>query len=220
MDQPRKKHEEATIAGLATAVQRPNVSPGHPVHRARRIAVDLGEGVGRDETAIVVRDSDGVIDFVSGSDLCLASAAEETARVARIYHVDVSRISYDGVDVGRTFHNNLAKHGLADAVRYAGAGRPREPKRFVNLRGEAAWRLRGRLNPDRHTDDRYPFSSRQIPLHIPARAWCPLLKDNVHAVIDDLVGQKVRLIKREDFLIRLGRSPDRGDALIQSMGFD
>ena len=103
MDQPKKKHEEAKVAGLATAVQRPNLSPGHPVHRTRRIAVDLGEGVGRDETAIVVRDSDGVIDFVSGSDLCLASAAEETARFARIYHVDVSRISYDGVGVGRTF---------------------------------------------------------------------------------------------------------------------
>ena len=196
MDQPKKKHEEATVAGLATAVQRPNLSPGHPVHRTRRIAVDLGEGVGRDETAIVVRDSDGVIDFVSGSDLCLASAAEETARFARIYHVDVSRISYDGFGVGRTFHNYLAKHGLADAGRYAGADRPREPRRFVSLRGEAAWRLRERLNPDRHTDDRYPFSSRQIPFHIPARAWYPLLKDDLHALIYNLVGQKVRLIKK------------------------
>ncbi len=220
MDQPKKKHEEATVAGLATAVQRPILSPGRPVHRTRRIAVDLGEGEGRDEAAIVVRDSDGVIDFVSGSDLCLASAAEETARFARIYHVDVSRISYDGVGVGRTFHNYLAKHGLADAGRYAGADRPREPRRFVNLRGEAAWRLREWLNPDRHTDDRYPFSSRQIPFHIPARAWYPFLKDELHTLIYDLVGQKVCLIKKEDLLIRLGRSPDRGDALIQSMAFD
>ena len=196
MDQPKKKHEEATVAGLATAVQRPNLSPGHPVHRTRRIAVDLGEGVGRDETAIVGRDSDGVIDFVSGSDLCLASAAEETARFAHIYHVDVSRISYDGVGVGRIFHDYLAKHGLADAGRYAGADHPREPRRFVNLRGEAAWRLRERLNPDRHTDDRYPFSSRQIPFHIPARAWYPLLKEDLEALIYDLVGQKVRLIKK------------------------
>lgn len=180
MDQPKKKPEEAIVAGLATAVQRPNLSPGHPVHRTRHIAVDLGEGVGRVETAIVLRDSDGVIDFVSGSDLCLDSAAEETARFARIYHVDVCRISYDGVGVGRTFHNYLAKHGLADAGRYAGADRPREPRRFVNLRGEAAWRLRERLNPDRQTDDRYPFSSRQIPFHIPARAWYPLLKDELN----------------------------------------
>lgn len=196
MDQPKKKHEEATVARLATAVQRPNLSPGHPVHRTRHIAVDLGEGVGRDETAIVVRDSDGVIDFVSGSDLCLASAAEETARFARIYHVDVSRISYDGVGVGRTFHNYLAKHGLADAGRYAGADRPREPRRFVNLRGEAAWRLRERLNPDRQTDDRYPFSSRQISFHIPARAWYPLLKDELHTCRENGIGQKVRSIKQ------------------------
>jgi len=196
MDQPKKKHEEATVAGLATAVQRPNLSPGHPVHRTRRIAADLGEGVGRDETAIVVRESDGVIDFVSGSDLCLASAAEETARFARIYRVDLSRLSYDGVGVGRTFHNYLAKHGLADAGRYAGADRPREPRRFVNLGGEAAWRLRERLNPDRQTDDRYPFSSRQLSFHIPARAWYPLLKDELHTCRDNGIGQKVRPIKQ------------------------
>ena len=196
MDQPKKKHEEATVAGLATAVQRSNLSPGRPVHRTRRIAVDLGEGVDRDEAAIVVRDSDGVIDFVSGSDLCLASAAEETARFARIYRVDVSRISYDGVGVGRTFHNYLAKHGLADAGRYAGADRPREPRRFVNLRGEAPWRLRERLNPDRHTDDRYPFSSRRIPFHIPARAWYPLLNYDVHASIYNPIGKEIRLIKK------------------------
>jgi hypothetical protein len=46
------------------------------------------------------------------------------------------------------------------------------------------------------------------------------LKEDLQALIYDLVVQKVRLIKKEDLLIRLGRSPDRGDALIQSMAFD
>ena len=32
----------------ATKIQRPNLPPNHPVHRTRRIAIDLGEGVGRD----------------------------------------------------------------------------------------------------------------------------------------------------------------------------
>ena len=36
----------------------------------------------------------------------------------------------------------------------------------------------------------------------------------------DLVQHKTRLIKKEDLLVRLGRSPDRGDALIQSFAFD
>jgi hypothetical protein len=37
----------------ATAVQRPNLPPTHPIHRTRRIAIDLGEGVGRDSTSII-----------------------------------------------------------------------------------------------------------------------------------------------------------------------
>ena len=62
----------------ATAVQRPSLPPGHPVNRSRRIAVDLGEGVGRDSTAILVRDDDGILDCVAGNSLPLASAAQES----------------------------------------------------------------------------------------------------------------------------------------------
>jgi hypothetical protein len=145
----------------ATAVQRPNLPPTHPVHRTRRIAIDLGEGVGRDSTAILIRDSNGLIDLHAGNSLCLADAAEETARLARVYAVDASRISYAGVDVGRDFRNHLVKRGLGDAISHAGSGRPRDPKAFTNLRSEAAWRMRRRLDPERHTDDRYPTPSRQ-----------------------------------------------------------
>ena len=103
----------------------------------------------------------------AGNSLCLADAAEETARLARVYAVDASRISYDGVGVGRDFRNHLVKRGLGDAISYAGSGRPRDPKAFTNLRSEAAWRMSRRLDPERHTDDRYPTSSRQPPSHIP-----------------------------------------------------
>jgi hypothetical protein len=204
----------------ATSVQRPALPPTSPVHTTRRISVDLGEGVGRDSTAILVRDELGIIDFIAGNSLCLADAAEEVARLARVWAVPTERISYDGVGIGRDFANHLVRRGLKDCVRYAGAGRPREPKRFVNLRSESAWRLRDRLNPERHTDDRYPASSRQVPFHIPPRAWLALLREDLEALTYDLVGQKVRLLKKEDLLVRLGRSPDRGDALIQSFSWD
>jgi hypothetical protein len=167
-----------------------------------------------------VRDDLGILDFIAGNSLCLADAAEETARLARVWAVPTERISYDGVGVGRDFVNHLVRRGLKDCIRYAGAGRPREPKRFTNLRSESAWRLRDRLNPERHTDDRYPASSRQVPFHIPPRAWLALLREDLEALTYDLVGQKVRLVKKEDLLVRLGRSPDRGDALIQSFSWD
>ena len=200
----------------ATAVQRPNLPPGHPVHRTRRNAVDLGKGVGRDDTAILVKDANAIIDLVSGNSLLLSDAAAKVARLSRIWAVPAERISYDGVGIGRDFANYLVKHGLRDCVRYVVAGRPREPKRFTNLRIEAAWRLHDRLNPDRHTDDSYPLSSRQPPFHIPARACWALLREDLEALTYDLVGEKrVRLILKELLMIKLGRSPDRGDALCQ-----
>ncbi len=204
----------------ATAVQRTALPPNHPIHRSRRIAVDLGEGVGRDDTAILVRDADGILELISGNSLSLASAAQEVARLSLRHGVPVERISYDGVGIGRDFHNHLARHGLKDAVRYAGAGRPREPRRFANLRTEAAWHLRERLDPERHLDDRYPLGSRQHPFQIPPRPWWGLLREDLTALTYDLVGQRVRLVKKEDLLIRLGRSPDAADALIQSFSWD
>ena len=203
----------------ATAVQRPNLPPGHPVHRTRRNAVDLGEGVGQDDIAILVKDANAIIDFVSGNSLLLSDAAAKVARLSRIWAVPAERISYDGVGIGRDFANYLVKHGLRDCVRYVVAGRPREPQRFTNLRSEASWRFRDRLNPDRHTGNQYSNTSRQVPFHVPPRAWWALLREDLEALTYDLVGNQTRLIKKDDLLVRLGRSPDRGDALIQSFAF-
>ena len=203
----------------ATAVQRSNLPPGRPVHRTRRNAVDLGEGVGRDDTATLVKDANAIIDLVSGNSLLLSDAAAKVARLSRIWAVPAERISYDGVGIGRDFANYLVKHGLRDCVRYVVAGRPREPKkRFTNLRTEAAWRLHDRLNADRHTDDSYPLSSRQPPFHIRARKWWALLREDLEALTYDLVGEKkVWLILKELLMIKLGRSPDRSDALCHSI---
>jgi len=199
----------------ATAVQRPNLPPTHPVHRTRRIAVDFGEGVGRDSTAILVRDDHGIIDFISGRLLSLADAAAEVARLNCIWAVLHERIRNEGVGIGGDFFNYLAKHGLKDVVRYVGAGRPREPQRLTNLRSEANWRFRDRLNPDRHTDNQYSNTSRQVPFHVSPRAWWALLREDLEALTYDLVGNQTRLMKKDDLLVRLGRSPDRGDALSQ-----
>ena len=111
----------------ACLVQRPALPRNHPVHRTRRIAVDLGEGVGRDETCILVRDSLGLLDCDARNYVSLADAAQSVASLAARYAIPVERISFDGLGIGRDFPNYLARHGLADAVRYTGSGKPRNP---------------------------------------------------------------------------------------------
>ncbi len=182
----------------ATAVQRPNLPPTHPVHRTRRIAIDLGEGVGRDSTSNLIRDSNGLIDLHAGNSLSLASAAEEVARLARVYAVYASRISYDKLGIGRDFRNHLVRRGLGDAVGYAGSGRPQDRKAFTNLSTSAVWALRRRLDPERHTDDRYPISSRQLAFHIPPRAWWALLREELEALTYDLCGNQTMVIINEN----------------------
>ena len=162
-----------------------------------------------------MRDEHGIIDFISGRLLSLADAAAEVARLNCIWAVLHERIRNEGVGIGRDFFNYLAKHGLKDVVRYVGAGRPREPQRLTNLRSEASWRFRDRLNPDRHTDNQYSNTSRQVPFHVSPRAWWALLREDLEALTYDLVGNQTRLMKKDDLLVRLGRSPDRGDALSQ-----
>jgi hypothetical protein len=204
----------------ATAVQRPNLPRNHPVHATRRMAIDLSEGVGADDTCILVRDDHGILEVDAGSVIDLAATAEKAAKLAARWGIPPERISYDGLGIGRRFHEYLAKVGIHGAVRYVGGGRPREPTRFANLRTEAAWHAADRLNPDRHLDDQFPLTSRQPLFHIPPRAWWFLLRADLKALTYELVGERqVRLIKKEDLVEVLGRSPDRGDAFCQSFAW-
>ncbi len=141
------------------------------MHRTRRIAIDLGEGVGRDSTALLVRDDYGILDLHAGNSLSLADAAEETARLARVWAVDASRISYDKLGIRRDFRNHLVRPRHGDAIGYASNGRPQDSKAFTNLRSEATWKLRRRLNPDWALDPTAPLATRQHPFHIPPQAW-------------------------------------------------
>ena len=205
----------------ATSIQRPALAANHPVHRTRRMAIDLSEGVGADDTAIVVRDDYGLLECDAGNFLSLAAAAAKAAELARRWNIPTERISYDGLGIGRRFNEYLVQVGLRGCQRFIGGGRPKEPTRFSNWRTEAAWKAADRLNPDRHLNDWFPTTSRQIPFHIPARAFWYLMRADLKALTYELKGDKqVSLVKKEDLIEVLGRSPDRGDAFCQSFAFD
>jgi len=202
---------------FATTVKREPLSFNHPIHATRRISCDLGEGVGRDSSAIIVRDEWGVLEVVFGSALGLPEAAEQILRLRKQYNVIDSKISYDRVGIGRDFHRHLIQRGIKDAVGYAGAASPANSD-FVNLRTEAAWKLRNRLDVEYVPDVRQP-GLRQPFFAIPPGPYWDRLREELRTLSYELVGRKTKLLNKDDHCELLGHSPDLSDALIQSFAF-
>jgi hypothetical protein len=207
---------EAWIDWAGEQAQR-MVPADHPIHRTRRIACDLGEGVGRDSSAIILRDDWGIIKVVWGSCLGLPEAAEAIWKLARDYDVPDERISYDRVGIGRNFPAHLAARGILNARGYAGDGRPHSDD-FVNIRAEAAWMLRNRLDPKHVPDPRQPGQFQPF-FAMPRGTYFARLRDELRPLTYHLVGRRTGLLKKEDWAIILQHSPDLADALIQSFAF-
>jgi hypothetical protein len=119
---------------------------------------------------------------------------------------------------GKEFLAHLVKHGITKAQPYFGEMRPCQPQQYTNRRSEAAYRLRLRLQPGYPADLRVPELP-QPPFAIPQGTWWPKLREELAALTFDEVNGQTRLIKKEDLEIKLGRSPDISDALIQSFAF-
>lgn len=198
----------------AASQPRRAVPPGHPIESTRRISCDLGEGVGRDSSAIIVRDSGGILEVVFGAQLGLPEAAHRIWELRTKWGVPDERITYDRVGIGREFHLFLARRGIARAVGYAGAASPRSSD-FVNLRTEAAWMLRNRLNTE-HIPDHRHLDGYQQPFSIPPGNYWGRMRDELKALTYSLVGRQTALLTKEDWAKAVGHSPDLADALIQS----
>jgi hypothetical protein len=201
----------------AASQKRKVYPPGHPLEKTRRIACDLGEGVGRDSSAILVRDDLGILEVRYGSTLGLPEAAGIIWELRTKWDIPDERISYDRVGIGREFHLHLARRGISRAVGYAGAGSPRSAD-FVNLRTEAAWMLRNRLNTEHIPDHRFP-DSHQPMFCIPPGDYWARMRDELKALTYSVVGHKTALMTKEDHATLLGHSPDLSDCLCQSFAF-
>jgi hypothetical protein len=201
----------------AASRERAAVPANHPVHASRRISCDLGEGVGRDSSCVLVRDDRGILDVTAGSALGLPEAADLIWRKSVAYGVPQERISYDAAGIGRKFPQYLARHGITKALPYIGEASPISD-RYSNLRTEAAWRLHDRLDPQLAPDTRQP-TRLQPDFVIPNKDWWPRMREELKALTYSLAGRKTKLLPKEDWCTALGHSPDLADALIQSFAF-
>ena len=210
-----------------SAQQRPQVPPTHPVNSTRRISCDLAEGVGRDSTCIMVLDDWGVLEVVLSNDAGLPEAAATIHRLVSRWNVPHGKITFDKLGIGRNFPNHLARYGITTAIPYAGEGRPQDPNSYVNLRTEAGWKLRNRL------DTRHPVYAPPTPAGgppgMPPRPmpqrdfyFCSgdyyvRLVEELRPLTYSLIGRKSKLMPKDEWATILGHSPDVADALIQSM---
>lgn len=181
----------------------------------RRIACDLGEGVGRDRTVVLVRDDLQVLEVSASRTDGLPEAALLIKRMAIKWNVEHNRIVYDCMGVGKSLANHLQRVGIIGARGYAGSGRPRERGSFANLRSESAWRMRNRLDPNWCPDPHRP-TVRQPSFYIPPADWWPQMREELKTLSYDFLGKTTRLVPKEEHADRLGRSPDLADALMMS----
>lgn len=189
--------------------------PNHPAFATRCISCDLGEGVGRDSSCVLVRDDWGVLDAEFGNQLGLAEAAGLIWEKSHRWQVPHNRISYDRLGIGRNMPLHLARHGITQAIGYVGDGRPRDPGSFVNLRTEGGWMLRNRLDMQHAPDFRTPHAA-QIPFCFAPGPYLDRLREELRPLTYSLVGNMTKLLNKEDWAAALGHSPDVADTMIQS----
>lgn len=202
---------------------RPTCPANHSVHLTRRLACDLGEGVGRDSSCILVRDDYGVLECIWGAQLGLSEAAALMWQLGQKWNVPAARMSFDKLGIGKNFPNQLARYAdnwrtpLSQARPYAGSGRVAN-KAFVNLRTEAAWRLRERLDTEHVRDIRSPHTA-QIGFHFAPGTYQERLRVEIEPLTYSLVGGSTKLLPKDEWCEILGHSPDVADTLIQSFAF-
>jgi hypothetical protein len=196
---------------------RPTTRSDHPVHQSRRLSVDLGEGVGRDSTCLMVRDDFSVLECIYGSSLGLPEAAELMRKLGVKWGIPPERMSYDKLGIGRNFPNHLVKHKLQTARPYGGSSTPMN-RDFANLRSEAAWKLRNRLDVQHVADLRTPYAM-QVPFSFCAGPYLEKLREELRPLTYSLVGHQTKLLDKDEWAEILGHSPDVADALIQSFAF-
>jgi hypothetical protein len=184
-----------------------------------RIAVDVANGDGAARTVIVVRDDVGIIEVHASADWSTPDAAGIVAGLAAKHRIgkEERRISYDAAGViGKSFGLALAGKGYPNAVAYFGANKA--GKRFTNMRTAAAAAFARRLDPDAYARAPDGETARRVDrlFHIPSCPELPSILEELRELRIALKGDKSELEKKEDFVLRLGRSPDYADAVCQS----
>ncbi len=184
--------------------------PGGP----RRLACDVGEGCGNARTTIMAGDDLGLLAPPHASEFTGPKAAAELmCEIGAKWKIPSARWSYDGAgQTGKRMGNALVALGVTDARPYFGSGSG--GKRCSNLRTACAMAAARRLDPEHCPDPANPGVPHP-PYHIPQSEHWTAMREELLGLRYELDGDKSRLEAKEDFMERLGRSPDFADCFGQ-----
>jgi hypothetical protein len=184
------------------------------------LSVDVAKGNDGDAAGILARDRRGVLAYEESTRWNLEHLAKETAKWKHRYEVSPARIVYDSAGLGVDFANRLAAMNIVGVKDYMGNREGSE--KFFNLRSEAGWMVRRRLDPDRglyvDRDNRREFvqqPSFSIPRHLATR-FRPEL-EGVRYDLDD--AGRIQVEPKDAFVARLKKSPTFLDCLFMSFAY-
>jgi hypothetical protein len=170
------------------------------------LGCDVGEGVGKAQSVIVVRDEVGVLEIFASQFESKIQTADMICGLAHKYRVPVEGIVFDGSgNTGRDIMKALERRYPFGLIPYFGS----KPggKFYVNARTACAAALARRLDPQ---TDR---GVTRKPFHIPNGPHVQALFKELGELRYRLKAEKSELETKQDLMLRLGRSPDFADAM-------
>jgi hypothetical protein len=194
------------LSWLEEAIERWHVwdrqgrpSPGGP----HWVGVDVGRG--GDETVRAIRDGSTVI--------LHGDQGRNTMRTVSLVQDTPGRAIIDVIGVGAGVYDRLREVG-AGPLAYTGSGKTTVRDRsgklgFINIRSAAYWHLRELLDPEYDPVLALPPDDKMIS-DLTTPTW----------TITSGVPPKIKIETKDDVVKRLGRSPDRGDAVVMAMWAD
>jgi len=166
----------------------------------------VGEGVGKAQSVIVVRDEVGVLEIFASQYESKIQTADMIFALAHKYRVPVEGIVFDGSgNTGRDIMKALERRYPYGLIPYFGS----KPggRFYVNARTACAAALARRLDPQ---TDR---GVARKPFHIPNGPHVQALFKELSELRYRLKAEKSELETKQDMMMRLDRSPDFADAI-------
>lgn len=176
----------------------------------------LGGGIGKDRTVIARRHGTWFDDLKSFKGLDVMNGPDVATRVIGLRR-DGAPVHIDIVGVGTSPHDFLVDANVQTIAINGAAGSVAVDKsglmRFLNLRAELYWRMREALDPTNPNPIYLPDDAELLADLAAPRYW--LQTGGIQ--VEPKVGKPGPDGKPTGLVRRLGRSPDRGDAVVYAL---